>query len=499
MKYRFGDCVIDVGARRILRADLERHAEPQVFDLIVFLIENRGRIVGKDELVARIWRSRAVSDTTIASRINAARKAIGDDGRRQGAIETRARQGFRFVAEVSAENEGIGQPSIAVLPLTTLPPDADAQHLAFGLAEQLAQALGRTGWIDVRDPAASFAPGMIGLGTAETGARLDARYLLTGVFRQRDDGVSVSIRLIEAAGGRQVWTTTLDGTPGEVFALQDRMAARIANEIGPRIRMTELERSLAPHGDFTAFEHYLRAVEMLRVMDLPAMLAASVELDKALAASPGYAAAHAMQAWIATLMLPQGRRVDAEAALEHARQALRQGIYDCDALAMAGYALGFVARDPDVGLPYLRRALAVNPSSARAHDHAGWLLLYAGDAEAALVHFDRALVLCPIDEFAFRMRTGRAFALLFLGKFGEAAIDAERVQAIAPDYSVNHRVLVAALAQDGRDAEARRALAVMLKVNPGMRLRRYETETRFQHKGCREILFSGLVRAGLAA
>jgi DNA-binding winged helix-turn-helix (wHTH) protein len=73
---------------------------PQVFDLLVCLIENRERVVSKDDLIASVWNGRIVSDSTLDSHVNAARKALGDSGKEQRLIRTSARKGIRFVGEV---------------------------------------------------------------------------------------------------------------------------------------------------------------------------------------------------------------------------------------------------------------------------------------------------------------------------------------------------------------------------------------------------------------
>lgn len=497
MRYRFNGCELDVGARTISDGRDVVHVEPQVFDLVLYLIEQRARIVDKDELLARVWKGRVVSDATIASRINAARRAVGDDGRRQAVIATASRRGFRFVAEVSADDDRMKRPAVAVMAFASLSEDRSGDYLARGLADQLAATLGQAAWFDVRDTAASFAPVHDGKTPSDVGRALDADYLVFGTLQQADARVRLNLRLVEAADERQIWASSFSGGKEQIFDLQDRMASEVLGEIEPRLRRTELQKSASRHGDFRAFDHYLRATDLLRAMDLPGMKAAIAELDRATAAEPGYAAAHGMRAWIATLMLSQGQRVDERQERERCRLALEEGGFDCDALAMAGYSLGFFERDPLLGLDYLRRAVALNPSSARAHDHAGWLHLYAGHADEALGHFDRAIALCPMDEFGFRMLTGRAFAHLFGRDFAAAVQDARRAQVAAPSYTVCHRVLAAALAHLGRDAEARAVAKSLLAINPGLSVARYGKETRFERPADREILLGGLRRAGL--
>src|SRR5436309_9429666 len=103
MIVNFGDCEIDVERRELKRANAPVHVEPQVFDLLNYLVRNRDRVVSKDDLIASIWGGRIVSDSTLTSRINAARKAIGDSGEGQKLIRTIARKGLRFVGDVRTQ------------------------------------------------------------------------------------------------------------------------------------------------------------------------------------------------------------------------------------------------------------------------------------------------------------------------------------------------------------------------------------------------------------
>src|SRR5271163_806258 len=104
MLYAFeDDLVLDAG-RRELRRGAERIAvEPQVFDLLVYLVQNRDRVVSKEDLIASVWGGRIVSDSTLTSRINAARNAVGDSGEDKKLIRTIARKGLRFVGAVRTQ------------------------------------------------------------------------------------------------------------------------------------------------------------------------------------------------------------------------------------------------------------------------------------------------------------------------------------------------------------------------------------------------------------
>jgi pimeloyl-ACP methyl ester carboxylesterase/DNA-binding winged helix-turn-helix (wHTH) protein len=104
MTIRFGDCELDVEGRELRRSGVTVHLEPQVLDLLTYLIAHRQRAVSRDEIIRAVWHGRIISDATLSSRINAARQAIGDTGKNQNYIRTLPRRGFRFVGELIEDN-----------------------------------------------------------------------------------------------------------------------------------------------------------------------------------------------------------------------------------------------------------------------------------------------------------------------------------------------------------------------------------------------------------
>jgi pimeloyl-ACP methyl ester carboxylesterase/DNA-binding winged helix-turn-helix (wHTH) protein len=116
--FHFGDYSLDVERRELCRGAEHVALEPQVFDLLTYLVVNRDRVVTKDDLIASVWRGRIVSDSTLTSRINAVRKAVGDSGEQQTLIRTIARKGIRFVGELKE--------SPAATPVRSAPPSTTA-------------------------------------------------------------------------------------------------------------------------------------------------------------------------------------------------------------------------------------------------------------------------------------------------------------------------------------------------------------------------------------
>jgi len=103
VKFSFGNHLLDPGLRELRRDGELITLQPQVFGLLVHLLENRERVVSRDDLIALVWGGRIVSDSTLDSRINAARNAIGDSGKEQKLIRTIPRKGVRFVGAVEEQ------------------------------------------------------------------------------------------------------------------------------------------------------------------------------------------------------------------------------------------------------------------------------------------------------------------------------------------------------------------------------------------------------------
>ena len=109
MEFVFGDHLLDIDRRELRRGAELIAIEPQVFDLLVYLVQNRHRVVSKDDLVEAVWGGRIVSESTLTSRINAVRRAIGDSGEAQRLIRTLPRKGIRFVGVVREERAPAGR------------------------------------------------------------------------------------------------------------------------------------------------------------------------------------------------------------------------------------------------------------------------------------------------------------------------------------------------------------------------------------------------------
>ncbi|MDF0596761.1 alpha/beta fold hydrolase [Psychromarinibacter halotolerans] len=107
MKITFGDCAVDTGRHMFWKAGKSVRLEPQVFDVLAYFLRNPGKVISRDDLVEAVWDGRAISDSTISTRINAVRRAIGDNDRANRMLETLSKRGYRLSAQVSGDTRTI--------------------------------------------------------------------------------------------------------------------------------------------------------------------------------------------------------------------------------------------------------------------------------------------------------------------------------------------------------------------------------------------------------
>lgn len=496
VKFAFKDFVLDPDRRELRRGTATVSMGPQVFDLLLYLVENRDRVVSKDDLLEAVWGGRIVSESTLTSHINAVRKAVGDTGNDQHVIRTVARKGVRFIADVQNETELAtivptapirpellsqaspvlpDKPSIAVLAFTNMSADPDHEYFADGVVEDVINALSRIQWLFVIARNSSFVYKGRAVDVKQVGRELGVRYVLEGSVRRFDNRVRITGQLIDATTGPHLWAERFDGSLDDIFALQDQVATSVAGAIAPQLERAEIERAQRkPTESLTAYDFYLRGRAHLNQGSREAIDQALPWFNRAIESDPLYASAYAMAAWCHLWRKVNGWMVDPESDIAEgtrlARQAIELGRDDVVALTRGGHALAHFVDDLSTGVALLDRALVMNPNHAAAWFLGGYLRVWLGETEGALEHFNRAMRLSPLDPEVYRMRGGIAAAHLFAHRFDDAVAWAERASQNLPSFLLLPVVLAAAHAHAGRVGEARQAAHRLQQLNPGLRI-----------------------------
>ena len=478
MQFRFAGHVLDVTRRELRRDGQPVSVEPQVFDLLVYLIRNRDRVVTKDDLLDSVWGGRVVSESTLTSRINAARKAVGDSGEAQRLIRTMPRKGLRFIAEVA---DGLpeelptltgvhNRPSIAVLPFDNLSGDRDQEYFADGIVAEITTGLSRIKLLFVISRNSTLVYKGKPIDVKTVGRELGVRYVLEGSVRRSGDCVRVTGELIETETATHVWADRYEGALDDIFALQDEMTMNVIGAVEPTLRKAEVERARRKRPDsLDAYDLYLRALPFASTAMPQDADKALHLLEEAIRLEPDYAAAHGFIAWCHEQRYLRGglHAATREAARRHARAAIEAGGDDAMALAMGGFVVGVVERDYVTALGALDRALMLSPSSALAFGFSSIIRAWMGNYAVAIEHGRMGIRLSPFDPLIYLPLVGLAYAHFFAGDFVEAAGAASRACAANPRFSVPRYLHAAALLRLGRKDEAKSVADVLLELQPG--------------------------------
>jgi TolB-like protein len=256
MQFHFAEHFLDVAGRELRRGSESVAVEPQVLDLLIYLVQNRDRVVSKDDLIATVWGGRIVSDATMTSRIYAARKAIGDSGRDQRLIRTMARKGLRFVGDVRAtpvhDDPSIHavepqrsplplpeRPAIAVLPFTNMTGDPEQDYFSDGMSEDIITALSKLRWFFVIARNSSFIYKGKAVHMRQVADELGVTYVLEGSVRKAGDRMRITAQLNDVTTGSHIWAERYDGALTDLFTVQDEITEAIVASIEPQLYAAE--------------------------------------------------------------------------------------------------------------------------------------------------------------------------------------------------------------------------------------------------------------------
>src|SRR5262245_3163234 len=485
---RFATFELDMRSRELRTGVRRIRLQEQPFEILRMMLERPGDVVTRDEIQQRLWPKGTFVDFEHA--VNAAvkrlRAALGDEADRPRFVETLPRRGYRFIAKLDgvsansvAQAQKPSQPRLVVLPFTNLSEDPAQEYFSDGLTEELIAQLGAIGRgrIGVIARWSSMAFKGTSQRARAIGEALDAQYLLEGSVRREDDRVRITARLIEAATETQIWSDSYERTlsdccpvPSDRLSVQTDVAARVARalalELAPAPETSTATGPLAP----SAYQSYLKGRYYWNTRGAEALDEVIASFTRVVDEAPGFAAGHAA--------LARARIATAEVYLRLPRQELAYA-YDAAAraleldpeLAEAHLAIGDAVRllnwDWRAAEDAYARALVLNPSLESAHRSYGSLLLVSDRADEGIRELERA---CELDPLCLVSTLSAAWGHYLVGR-NDHVIDRCRYTVdIDPERPGAHRLLGAALLQEGLYDEAVAALEAGVAIAPENRV-----------------------------
>ena len=518
MQFLFEDYALDIDRRELRRGAQQIAVGPQVFDLLVYLVQNRERVVTKDDLLDAVWSGRFVSESNLTTRINAARKAIGDTGEEQRLIRTVPRKGFRFVGVVTCEAENVkdvrgstattpkplplpDKPSIAVLPFDNMSGDREQEYFADGMVEEIITALSRFRQLFVIARNSTFTYKGQAVDVKQVGRELGVRYVLEGSVRRSDNRVRIAAQLIDATTATHLWADRFDRAIENIFDLQDRLTATVVGAVAPQLQQAEIERAKRkPTESLDAYDLFFRGMANLYQWTLEGTNEALRLFHRAVELDPDFASAYGAAAFCYVRRKVNGWTVNYEQEMGEARRLARRAVDlgqdDAFALAFGGYTLAHVVGDIEGAAALIDRALTLNPNLAGAWHYSGWTKIWLGEPDIAIEHLAIAMRLSPLDPFIHHRQSATALAHLCAGRYDEACMWGEK-SLQGGNYTPGYRIAAASNALVGRIEKAQKIAARFHQLVPGFRVSSMKDRFPFRRPEDLARYEDGLRKAGL--
>jgi TolB-like protein/Tfp pilus assembly protein PilF len=512
VRFRFENHVLDCDLRELTRDGAPVPLQPQVFDLLVHLVRQRGRVVTRDDLISQVWDNRIVSDSALNSRINAVRKALGDDGAAQRLIKTIPRKGFRFVGEVleqalvppAAETLRLRttpeRPAIAVLAFENMSDDPEQEYFCDGIAEDILTALSKVRWFLVIARNSSFTYKGRSVHIRQIADELGVGYVVEGSVRKAGGRVRITAQLNDAVTGSHIWAEHYDRELGDVFAVQDEITNAIVAAIEPQIYAAEnFHARRKQPASLDAWDFLMRGLSHYWRVTRQDHLMAQALLAQAIAIDPGYGQAQSVLAASHMFGVHLGWAELATAA--PVAEAAALAAVKCDHEdAWAHTALGsvyFSTRRLDDALSEFEQALKLNPNFSLAQGYYALALSYAGRSHDSFEAAQKLIRLSPRDPSLAIYYGIAGYARFTERRYDEAIALAREAIRHRGDLTGAYRVLAVSAGMAGDQGLAATALQELRRTQPNISLAWITTQLPWRSETDREHYVEGFRRAGL--
>jgi TolB-like protein/Flp pilus assembly protein TadD len=480
--YRFGPFSLDLADRSLKREGNSIALTPKVFDLLVALVANAGRLVEKDVLLTTVWPDVAVEEGNLTKGIFTLRQVL--DSGEGTLIETVPKRGYRFVGVISVQQPSTPLPSshdtnqvgetrpaensIAVMPFADMSAARDHEYFCEGMSEEIINALGRVPELRV----ASYTSSVLFKGkaadTKSIGRQLAVTWLLEGSVRKSGDVVRIAVQLLRANDGFSAWSGRFDRKLDDIFTVQDEIAGMIAQTLTHKVGKSgaaPLVTSTTTNA--AAYTLYLEGRYLWNKRPGDVVWQAIDRFEKAIAVDPKFAPAHAalagvygtLGAWESGVLPPAEAFANAKASAQRALELDPQ-------LAAAHTARAYTTLHfdwkADEACSELEQALALNPAWVDAHHWHSHALCAAGRFDESLTACRHTLELDPLNPL---MHAHLAWHYYMARDYSNALTRAQQVVSMESHFHWGHLFAGWSLERLGRYDEAVVALRDAARVS----------------------------------
>lgn len=454
--FAFDEFRIEVTKRRLFRSGEPVALIAKAFDLLLVLIENRDRVMEKNELMQLVWPETIVEESNLTQNIFVLRKVLGETPNDHRYIVTVPRRGYRFVAEIEQgwqEVTPVAGPaqyraravievsalrSIAVLPFKQLNPQSEDEYLGLGLADALITQLSNLRQLITRPTSSVLKYAATQADPLAAGRELGVEALLDGHVQKAEDRLRLTVQLISSADGGLLWAGKFDAPFADIFSMQDAISEQVARALALKLSDTEQRRLTKHHTANTeAYQLYLQGRYYDAKLTHEGLTRAIECFNRAIELDPRFALAYVGLAEVyfhgTTFYFAPNE------SLPRMKEAATHAAAIDDTLAEAHTMLAVVKMNLDWDWAGAERAyqqaLKLDPGQAIAHLWFGWLLVLLGRHDQSIAELQQAIQLDPLSQLAYGFLGS---ALYFARRFDEALTHVRRAVKVAPDYWMAH-------------------------------------------------------------
>ena len=470
--YEFSGFRLEEAQQRLLRNGEPVALKPKILDLLRYLIQSRGQLIAKDDLMREVWPDTIVEENNITVSMSILRKTLGETRHKPQFIETVPRRGYRFVAQVMeistdpitageigfapalAESEEAPIDSLAVLPTGSLEKDPNVEYLSDGITESIIDLLSRIPNLRVLARSTVFRFKEKQIDPQEVGRLLNVRAVMMIRVMRLGDKLIIRSELVKVSDGSQLWGEQYNRSPSDILAIQEEIARAITESL--KFKLTSSDHiSLARHPteNIEAYNLYLRGRYFWNKYSKEWVLKAIEVFQEAIQIDSDYALAYCGLAdayfRLSNVHFPP-REV-----MPKAKEAALRAVEIDDNLAEAHSSLGLVKvyYDHDwIGAEAeFRKALKLDPNLVSAHQRYGTYLTFMGRFEESIRHYETAL---DLDPFSLQINMNLATTYYLRGEYDRAINHLNKTSELEPNDMPTHFVLGSAYVQQGRLEEA---------------------------------------------
>src|SRR5215213_7586408 len=402
--YLFDDVRVDCRDFRVSKNGELRHITPRAFEVLLYLIENAGRVVGKQELFDKIWKENFVTDNALTRMIKEIRQVIGDEADAPRYIETVPKRGYRFIAQTNStggESSVIKEESlssIAVLPFTNTNADAESEYLSEAITENIINNLSKIPDLRVVPRSVVFSLANHETNALETGRNLNVQTVAGGRVLQRGETLIVSAELIDVEKQSQLWGEKYQYETACIFELQEEISRKISTQLQAKLIPENHE---PPTANPEAYRLYLKGRYFWNRR--PQGLFKSIEyFEQALARDPNFALVYAgladsystLSSWESGVLPPNEGMPKALASAQKALEIDDSLAEAHTTLAYSKFHYDWKFAEAETGI---KQALDLNKNYVHAHHWLSHIYMARGEAEKSLEESLIAYELDPLN------------------------------------------------------------------------------------------------------